>query len=153
VVDSSPAYGRTQVFLSAAKAIHSHQEVTNVTKAQQIYQKVNELVASGVEKADAFRQLSESLDRPFDSVRGSYYSHKKKIEGGESRPRTRRRETTPEAAMADARASLERSIAAIDREVEVAEERAAEAAAEAKALKASSADRKKVITEKLEALK
>jgi hypothetical protein len=124
-----------------------------MTKAQEIYDKVNELVASGVEKADAFRQLSESLNRPFDSVRGSYYSHKKKIEGGESRPRVRRRETTPEAAMADARASLERSIAAIDREVEVAEERAAESAAEAKALKASAADRKKAITEKLETLK
>jgi hypothetical protein len=124
-----------------------------VTKAQEIYDKVNELVASGVEKADAFRQLSESLNRPFDSVRGSYYSHKKKIEGGETKSRTRRRETTPEDALADARASLERSIASIDREVEVAEERANEAAAEAKALKTSAADRKKAITEKLEALK
>jgi hypothetical protein len=124
-----------------------------VTKAQEIYDRVNELVASGVDKADAFRQLSESLNRPFDSVRGSYYSHKKKVEGGESRPRTRRRETTPEDALADARASLERSIASIDREVEVAEERAAESAAEAKALKASAAERKKAITERLEALK
>ena len=124
-----------------------------MTKAQEIYDKVNELVASGVDKADAFRQLSESLNRPFDSVRGSYYSHKKKIEGGESRPRTRRRETTPEAALADARASLERSIASIDREVEVAEDRAREAAAEAKALKASAAERKQTITERLEALK
>lgn len=124
-----------------------------MTKAQEIYDRVNELVASGVDKADAFRQLSESLNRPFDSVRGSYYSHKKKVEGGESRPRTRRRETTPEDALADARASLERSIASIDREVEVAEERAAESAAEAKALKASAAERKKTITERLEALK
>ncbi|MGH2911012.1 MAG: hypothetical protein ACRDJ3_00905 [Solirubrobacteraceae bacterium] len=124
-----------------------------MTKAQEIYDKVNELVASGVDKADAFRQLSESLNRPFDSVRGSYYSHKKKVEGGGSRPRTRRRETTPEDALADARASLERSIAAIDREVEIAEERAAESATEAKALKASAAERKKTITEKLEALK
>lgn len=123
------------------------------TKAQEIYDKVNEMVASGVEKADAFRQLSESLDRPFDSVRGSYYSHKKKIDGGESRPRTRRRETTPENALADARASLERSIAAISKEVEVAEERAAESMAEAKSLKASAADRKKAIAEKLEGLK
>ncbi|HEX3691953.1 MAG TPA: hypothetical protein VHU13_01310 [Solirubrobacteraceae bacterium] len=123
------------------------------TKAQEIYDKVNEMVASGVEKADAFRQLSESLNRPFDSLRGSYYSHKKKIEGGESRSRTRRRETTPEDALADARASLERSIASIDREVEVAEERAAESAAEAKSLKASAAERKKTITERLEALK
>ncbi len=124
-----------------------------MTKAQEIYDQVNELVASGVDKADAFRQLSESLNRPFDSVRGSYYSHRKKIEGGESRPRTRRRETTPTDALADARASLERSIASIDREVEVAEDRASEAAAEAKALKASAAERKKAITEKLEALK
>ncbi len=124
-----------------------------MTKAQEIYDKVNELVASGVDKADAFRQLSESLNRPFDSVRGSYYSHKKKVEGGGSRPRTRRRETTPEDALADARASLERSIASIDREVEVADERATESAAEAKALKASATERKKAITERLEALK
>jgi len=124
-----------------------------VTKAQEIYDKVNELVASGVEKSDAFKRLAQEAGRPVDSLRGSYYSHKKKIEGGESRPRPRRRETTPEDALADARASLERSIASIDREVEVAEERAAESAAEAKALKASAAERKKAITERLEALK
>jgi hypothetical protein len=124
-----------------------------MTKAQEIYDKVNELVASGVEKSAAFRQLAEAADRPYDSIRGSYYSHKKKVEGGESRPRTRRRETTPEDALADARASLERSITNIDREVEVAEERASEATAEAKALKASAAERKKAITERLEALK
>jgi predicted nucleic acid-binding Zn-ribbon protein len=124
-----------------------------MTKAQEIYDKVNELVASGVEKSAAFRQLAEAADRPYDSIRGSYYSYKKKVEGGESRPRTRRRETTPEDALADARASLERSITAIDREVEVAEERATEATAEAKALKASAAERKKAITERLEALK
>jgi hypothetical protein len=124
-----------------------------VTKAQEIYDKVNELVASGVEKSDAFKRLAQEAGRPVDSLRGSYYSHKKKIEGGESRPRPRRRETTPEDALADARASLERSIASIDREIEVADERATEAAAEAKALKASAAERKKTIAERLEALK
>ncbi len=124
-----------------------------VTKAQEIYDKVNELVTSGTEKSDAFRQLAEEASRPYDSIRGSYYSHKKKIEGGESKPRTRRRETTPDDALADARAALERAIQAIDREVEAAEERSSEAAAEAKALKASAAERKKAITERLEALK
>ena len=43
-----------------------------------------------------------------------------------SKPRPRRRETTPDDALADARAALERAIASIDREVVVAEERAAE---------------------------
>jgi hypothetical protein len=124
-----------------------------VTKAQEIYDQVNELVASGVEKADAFKKLAEESGLPYDSIRGSYYSHKKKLDGGERKPRPRRRETTPEDALADARASLERSVASIDREVEVAEERAAESAAEAKALKASATERKKAITERLEALK
>jgi hypothetical protein len=124
-----------------------------MTKAQEIYDKVNELVASGVEKSAAFRQLAEAADRPYDSIRGSYYSHKKKVEGGESRPRTRRRETTPEDALADARASLERSITNIDKEVEVSKVRSEEAQAEYEALKTSAADRKKAITERLEALK
>jgi predicted nucleic acid-binding Zn-ribbon protein len=125
-----------------------------VTKAQEIYDQVNELVASGTEKSDAFRQLAEAASRPYDSIRGSYYSHKKKVEGGEGRPsRTRRRETTPEDALADARASLERSIASIDREVETAKTRAKEAAAEYEAIRGSAEERKKTITERLEALK
>jgi hypothetical protein len=124
-----------------------------VTKAQEIYDRVNELVASGIEKSDAFKQLAEEAGRPYDSIRGSYYSHKKRIEGGEVKPRTRRRETTLEAAVEDARAALERALGSIDREIEVAEERAKEAALEAESLKSSAADRKKAITERLEALK
>jgi hypothetical protein len=123
------------------------------TKAQEIFEEVERLTASGIEKAEAFKQIAEEKSRPYDSIRGSYYSHKKKVEGGESKPRTRRRETTPDDALADARAALERAIQSIDREVEVAEERAAESAAEAKNLKASASARKEAITERLEALK
>ena len=124
-----------------------------VTKAQEIYERVEAMIAAGTDKSDAFKHLAEEASRPYDSIRGSYYSHKKRIEGGESKPRTRRRETTPDDALADARAALERAIGSIDREVEAAEERATEAVAEAKALKASAADRKAAITERLEALK
>lgn len=123
------------------------------TKAEQTYARVHELMDQGMSRADAFNKIAEEEGRPKDSIRGAYYGHKKKLEGGESKPRTRRRETTPEDALADARASLERSITAIDREVEAAEERANEAAAEAKALKDSAAERKKAITERLEALR
>ncbi len=125
-----------------------------VTKAQEIYDRVEAMIAAGTDKADAFKQIAEEAGRPYDSVRGSYYSHKKKIEGGDSaKPsRTRRRETTPDDALADARAALERAIDSIDREVEVAKTRADEAKAEHEALKASAADRKKAITERLEAL-
>jgi hypothetical protein len=126
------------------------------TKAEQIWDEINALVESGTAKADAFKQLAEEYGQPVDSIRGSYYSHKKKIEGGEpnARPsRTRRRETTPDDALADARAALERAIASIDREVEAAKTRADEAKAEHEALKASAAERKQAITERLEALK
>jgi hypothetical protein len=127
-------------------------KVQKVTKAQEIYDRVEAMIASGVEKSDAFKALAEEADRPYDSIRGSYYAHKKKIEGGESKPRTRRRETTPDDALADARAALERAVDSIDREIEVAEVRAEESAAEAKALKASAADRKKAIEAKIAVL-
>lgn len=108
---------------------------------------------SGTEKSTAFKQLAEEAERPYDSIRGSYYSHKKKLEGGEVKPRTRRRETTPEDALADARASLERSITSIDKEVEAAKARAQEAAGEYEAIRGSAEERKQAITERLEALK
>ena len=125
-----------------------------MTKAQAIYDRVEAMVATGMDKSDAFRQIAEEASRPYDSVRGSYYSHKKRIEDGDTRPsRTRRRETTPDDALADARAALERAVASIDKEVEAAKTRAEEAKAEHEALKDSAADRKKAITERLEALK
>jgi hypothetical protein len=126
-----------------------------MTKAQEIYEEIERRMTSGTDKADAFKQLAEETGRPYDSLRGSYYTHKRKLEGGEgNKPaRTRRRETTPDDALADARAALERAVASIDREIVAAEERATESAAEAKALKASAAERKQAITERLEALK
>jgi hypothetical protein len=48
---------------------------------------------------------------------------------------------------------LERALGSIDKEIEAAEERSREAAAEAGSLKNSAADRKKAITERLEALR
>jgi chromosome segregation ATPase len=125
-----------------------------VTKAQEVYDEVEKRIAAGTDKADAFKQLADETGRPYDSVRGSYYSHKKKLDGGDSaKPaRTRRRETTPEDALADARAALERAIEAIDREVEAAKSRADEAKSEYEALKGSATERKQAITERLEAL-
>jgi hypothetical protein len=124
------------------------------TKAQEIYEEVQRRIASGVDKADAFKALAEETGRPFDSLRGSYYTWKRKLEGGDSaKPsRTRRRETTPDDALADARAALERAVESIDREVEVAQARANEAKAEYEALKASASERKEAITQRLETL-
>jgi hypothetical protein len=122
-----------------------------MTKAQEVYEKVNTLIDGGISRPDAFKQVASEYGQPVHSIRGSFYSYSRGAVGGSTR--TRRRETTPEDALADARASLERSLDAIDREVEVASERATEAAAEAKDLKTSATERKAAITERLEALK
>lgn len=123
-----------------------------MTKAQEVFEKVNTLIEGGAERPDAFKQVAAEYRQPVNSIRGSYYSYSRGATGG-GKARTRRRETTPEDALADARAALERSIAAIDREVEVADERAKEAKAEHEALKASATERKTAIAERLEALK
>jgi hypothetical protein len=147
-----PAEGK-RFLLPGQAAIHTSKEVNDMatSKAEEVYTKTEALIAGGMNKADAFKHLAEEYGQPVNSIRGSYYSFTSGKGNGKSRPR--RRETTPGDALADARASLERAIQAIDREVETAEERASEAAEEAKALKASASDRKKVITERLEALK
>jgi hypothetical protein len=152
-VDGATAGRRTQVFPLAAKSSTTAKEVKTITKAQEVYDEINRRVAAGAEKADAFKALAKETGRPFDSLRGSYYSHKKKIEGGETKPRTKRRTTTPDDALADARAALERAVDAIDREVEAAKSRAQEAAGEYEEIRGSADERKAEITKRLEALK
>ena len=123
------------------------------TKAEEIFNRTHALMEQGASRTEAFDKIAEEESRPKDSIRGSYYAHKKKLEGGESKPRTRRRETTEADALADARAALERSIAAIDREVEAAKTRADEAKAEYESLRDSAKERKEAISKRLEALK
>ncbi len=121
-----------------------------MTKAEEVYTRTETLVAEGTTKADAFKALAEQYGQPVNSIRGAYYAHSRGSRGGASRPR--RRETTPEDALADARAAFERALESIDREVEAAQDRAAEAKAEFEALKQSSAERKAAINERLKAL-
>ena len=123
------------------------------TKAEEIYSRTHQLMDQGMSRTDAFKQIAEEMGRKYDSVRGSYYSHKLKAEGGGSRPtRTRRRETTLDAAVGDARAALERAIQDVDQEVEVARFRAEESQAEYEALQASADERKEAIGQRLQAL-
>ena len=125
-----------------------------MTKAQQTYERVEALIAAGSTKAEAFKQLAAEQGRPVNSVRGAFYAHSRKLNGGEgtrtSRPR--RRETTPADAVDDAVALLRRSIERIDDEVATAEERANEAQAEYEAMQASADERKQAIEAKITAL-
>lgn len=121
-----------------------------MTKAQQVYENVEAMVASGTPKSEAFKALAKEHDQPVNSVRGAYYQHHKKVNGGSSRPR--KRETTPADAVEDAKALLLRSIDRIDAEIAAAKERAEEAKAEYEAMKASAMERKQAIEAKIAAL-
>lgn len=122
-----------------------------MTKAEEVFTRINTMIAGGTTKAEAFKQLAAEYGQPLGSIRGAYYQHAKKDNGGTSKPR--RRETTAEDALADARRALERAIESVDREVDEAKHRADEAKAEYEALKASAAERKSAISERLEALR
>jgi hypothetical protein len=121
-----------------------------MTKAQEVYERINALVESGVKKADAFRQLAGELGQPVKSLQGAYYQHSRKANGG-STP-SRMRETTPLNAVAEAKAVLEKARDRIDAEIEAAQTRAEEAHAEYTAMKDSAEERKRSITEKITAL-
>ena len=121
-----------------------------MTKAQEVYERVEALVASGVRKADAFRQVAEEFGQPFNSMRGAYYAHTRSI--GQSVPRTRKRQTTTEDAIDSAVIVLNRAIASIDGEIEVAKARAAEAKAEYEHLRDTAEERKAAIQAKIDAL-
>jgi predicted nucleic acid-binding Zn-ribbon protein len=121
-----------------------------MTKAQQIYERVEALVAGGSTKAAAYEAVAKELGLKPNSVRGAYYQHTRKQNG--AKRQTRVRETTIEGAVASATASLEKALTDIDLEIEAAKERADEAKGEFEALKASAAERKQAITAKIEAL-
>ncbi len=129
-----------------------------MTKAQEVYAKIEALVAQGdVKKADAFKSLAEEYGQPVDSIRGAYYQHKRVLDSGGSpgassaggSRRTRRRETTSETAVESAVMTLRRAVDSIDAEIEVARERAVEAQSEYEAMQASADERKDAINKKI----
>jgi hypothetical protein len=126
-----------------------------MTKAQEIYERIESLVAEGMSRPDAFRQLAKELNQKFDSIRGAYYTGRQQATGATGTPRGRRprkRETTEQDAVEAAVATLEQAIASIEREVTAAEERAREAQAEHEAMAAMSGPRIAAIRAKIAVL-
>jgi hypothetical protein len=124
-----------------------------LTKAQEVYERVEALVASGVRKADAFRQVADEYGQPFNSIRGAYYAHTRST--GTATPRgsrPRKAETTTEGAIEQATIVLNRAIDAIDAEIDVAKQRAEQATAEYKHLRDTAEERKAEIKAKITAL-
>ena len=124
-----------------------------MTKAQEVYERVEALVASGVRKADAFRQVADEYGQPFNSIRGAYYAHTRSTGNATPRgSRSRKRETTTEDAVEQAANVLTRAIDAIDAEIELAKQRAEQAQAEYKHLRDTAEERKTAIKAKITAL-
>ena len=61
-----------------------------MTRAQEVYERVEALVASGVKKADAFRQAADAAGPTVQLIRGAYYTHTRTLGGTPARPRSKR---------------------------------------------------------------
>ncbi len=120
-----------------------------MTKAQEVYERVEALVASGTRKADAFRQVADEYGQPFNSVRGAYYAHTRTLGGTHARVR----KTQALDPIESATAVLEHALEGIDADIAAAKQRAADAEAEYKHLRDTAQERKAQITAKIEALK
>jgi hypothetical protein len=121
-----------------------------MTKAQEVYERVEALVASGVKKADAFRQLAEETGAEFSSLRGAYYAHTRSLGGSPKRPGKRPAQADP---IESATIVLEKAIEAIDAEISAAKLRADEAKAEYEHLRETAGERKAALAAKIDALK
>jgi chromosome segregation ATPase len=121
-----------------------------MTKAQEVYDKVEALVASGVSKADAFKQLAGEYGQPVDSMRGAYYAHTSTLGGT---PRSSRKRKTAVDPVAEALSALEEGLRSVDDEVAAAKQRAEEAKAEYEHLRDTAKERKAELQKKIEALK
>ena len=120
-----------------------------MTKAQEVYERTEALVASGVKKADAFRQLATEYGAEFNSIRGAYYAHTRTLGGTPTRARKAQAADPIESATA----VLEHALEGIDADIAAAKQRAADAEAEYKHLRDTAQERKAQIKAKIEALK
>ena len=121
-----------------------------MTKAQEVYDRVEALVASGVRKADAFRQVADEFGQPFNSMRGAYYAHTRTLGG--SPKRSSKRETAVDP-IEQATIVLTRAVESIDAEVAAAKTRVDEAKTEYEHLRDTAQERKANIQAKIDALK
>ena len=122
-----------------------------MTKAQEVYEQVEALVAQGVKKADAFRQVAEETNTPFNSLRGAYYAHTRTLGGTPSQPRKRAAGNGDP--VEQAVRLLTTAVEAIDDEIAAAKERVDEAKAEYDLLRSTADERKAAIQAKIDALK
>ena len=118
-----------------------------MTKAQEVHERVEALVASGTRKADAFRQLADEYGQPFNSIRGAYYAHTRS-QGPSSKGSRTARDPIESAVIV-----LEKAVEAIDGEVQTAKTRADEATASYKRLRDTAEERKLAMQAKIEVLK
>ena len=122
-----------------------------MTKAQEVYDRVEALVASGVKKADAFRQVADEFEQPFNSMRGAYYAHTRTLGGAPSRPR--KQAASNGDPIEQAMTVLTRAVESIDAEVADAKTRVDEAKTEYEHLRDTAAERKAAIQAKIDVLK
>src|SRR5213595_900994 len=119
-----------------------------MTKAQKVYERVEALVASGVKKADAFRQVADEYGQPFASMRGAYYAHTRSLGGS---PKKSSKRSTAVDPIESATSVLEKALETIDAEIAAAKARVELAKTEYEHLRDSAGERKAELSAKIDA--
>ncbi|HZQ64970.1 MAG TPA: hypothetical protein VFA66_07075 [Gaiellaceae bacterium] len=115
-----------------------------------MFERVEALVAGGIRKADAFRQLAEEYGSEFNSIRGAYYAHTRSLGGSGRTSRSRKAAVDP---VESAVTVLEKAITDIDAQIAAAKQRMESAKAEFEHLRETAGERKAAIAAKIDALK
>lgn len=126
------------------------------TLSQQYYEEAEALKANGTSNAEAIRQVAKKHGKKENAVRGGINQYKTKhLDGGAATGsrRGRRKPTSVDDLLGDARAKVEAAIALIDQEVEEAESALGEAQARSDEVTKSVDNRRADLKQKLAALK
>jgi len=122
-----------------------------MTKAQEVFERVEGMVAAGEKKAEAFRQLASEYGIEPNSARGLYYAHSRSLGGSPAARSSRTRQAVDP--VESAVVVLEKAISAIDREINGAKARVDDARSEYERLRETAGERKTVLQAKIDALK
>ncbi len=122
-----------------------------MTKAEEVRERTDKLVADGMKKADAFRLLAEEFGSEFNSIRGLYYAANRSL-GGDTTKRPGKSNAAVDP-IESATIVLEKAIEAIDEQISAAKARADSAKSEYEHLRDTAGERKAAIQAKVDALK
>lgn len=91
-----------------------------VTESRSVYERIEELKATGLSNAEAIRQVSTERGKSENAVRANQHQYRQKLGGGNRKARKSGQALTVEDAVSQARKLLEQALSTVDKEISAA---------------------------------